>query len=316
MSEGAAFIFTDPDRYAAAFGDVGLNLTITGAGDFRARLTRLKLQHIEVYGCDERLPRIAYLSLPPERVFLSLPFGETPPVFDGFVLRNGNMVQHGRAEHMHQRSEGECQWTLISMTREQLTSYSKAVIGNPIVWPDASRIVRPRRVEAHRFQNLIRHACRVGAGRNELIERIQVARALEEKILHAIVHCLTANDAVDNSKTRHHHAAIMVCFEAVLSKHFDQTLTMPELCQKIGVPERTLRMCCAKFLGVSPMRYILLRRLNKVRLALRRADPSRASVAEIARNHQFLEFGRFAVTYRSTFGESPSVTLHQSDSRV
>jgi transcriptional regulator GlxA family with amidase domain len=103
----------------------------------------------------------------------------------------------------------------------------------------------------------------------------------------------------------------MACFEEVLSEHLDQRLTMPELCQKISVPERTLRNCCAEFLGVSPMRYILLQRLNKVRLALRRADPSTTSVAEIARNHQFLEFGRFAVTYRSTFGESPSVTLQQ-----
>jgi hypothetical protein len=30
-----------------------------------------------------------------------------------------------------------------------------------------------------------------------------------------------------------------------------------------------------------------------------------------ARDHQFLELGRFAVTYRTTFGESPSVTLQR-----
>jgi len=77
------------------------------------------------------------------------------------------------------------------------------------------------------------------------------------------------------------------------------------------VPERTLRMCCAEFLGVSPTRYLLLRRLNKVRWALRCADPSRASVAEIARSYQFFELGRFAVTYRTTFGELPSTTLQR-----
>jgi hypothetical protein len=31
----------------------------------------------------------------------------------------------------------------------------------------------------------------------------------------------------------------------------------------------------------------------------------------LARNNQFLEFGRFAVTYRTIFGESPSVTLQR-----
>jgi hypothetical protein len=69
MAENGTLTLTDPDGYTAAFGDARINLTITGAGDFNARLTRLKLKHLEVYRCCETLPRIAYLSLPPERVF-------------------------------------------------------------------------------------------------------------------------------------------------------------------------------------------------------------------------------------------------------
>jgi transcriptional regulator GlxA family with amidase domain len=71
-------------------------------------------------------------------------------------------------------------------------------------------------------------------------------------------------------------------------------------------------VCCTEFLGMSPTRYLLLRRLNMARSALRRADPATASVAEIARLHQFLEPGRFAVTYRTVFGEMPSSTLRRS----
>src|SRR5262249_5018572 len=51
--------------------------------------------------------------------------------------------------------------------------------------------------------------------------------------------------------------------------------------------------------------------LNAARSALRRADPSTATVAEVARNHQFREFARFAVTYCATFGASPSATLQR-----
>jgi transcriptional regulator GlxA family with amidase domain len=87
---------------------------------------------------------------------------------------------------------------------------------------------------------------------------------------------------------------------------------MPALCAAIDVPERTLRVCCAEFLGMSPSRYLLLRRLNMARSALRRADPATASVAEIARSCQFLEPGRFAVAYRTFFGEMPSATLRRS----
>jgi transcriptional regulator GlxA family with amidase domain len=60
---------------------------------------------------------------------------------------------------------------------------------------------------------------------------------------------------------------------------------------------------------MSPTQYHLLRRLNMVRSALQRADPAVSSVAGIARDHQFLELGRFAAAYRAVFGEMPSFTL-------
>ena len=91
---------------------------------------------------------------------------------------------------------------------------------------------------------------------------------------------------------------------------------LSELCTASGVPERTLRLCCAEVLGVSPIRYFLLRRLNMTRSALRRADPETASVAEIARDHQFTELGRFAVVYRAIFGETPSSTCARSNPNV
>jgi hypothetical protein len=53
------------------------------------------------------------------------------------------------------------------------------------------------------------------------------------------------------------------------------------------------------------MAYLLLQRLNKARVAPQRADPSTASVAEIARDHEFRKLGRVAVNYRITFGELP-----------
>jgi transcriptional regulator GlxA family with amidase domain len=62
---------------------------------------------------------------------------------------------------------------------------------------------------------------------------------------------------------------------------------------------------------MSPARYLLLRRLNMVRSALRRADPANTSITEIARAYQFQEPGRFAVAYRTVFGEMLSTTLRR-----
>jgi AraC-like DNA-binding protein len=312
MSERGTQTFGDPDGYAAAFGDARVNLTVMGAGDFTARLTRLKLQHLEAHWCRESLPRIAYISLPPEQMVLSFPIGGASLLYGGSALRKGNIVLHSRGERMHQRSNGVCQWGMMSFSAKQLANCAEALTGQPIASPRVSRVLRLTRAEALGFQSLFRHVCHLAdIGRN-LIGRPEVARALEQEMLHVVVRCLAANDADDIAKARHRHAAVMVRFEEVLTKHIDRKPNMQALCAEVGVAERTLRMCCVEVLGVSPTRYLLLRRLNRARAALRRADPSTATVAEVARNNQFLEFGRFAVTYRSIFGESPSTTLQRN----
>jgi len=312
MAEGGTLLFGEPDEYAAAFGDAHLELTVASAGAFEARLTRLRLNQLEVYCCSESFPRIAYIALPPERIFLSFPVGPAPLIYDGVALQNGNYVLHRRGQHLHQRTNGATKWGFIAIWAEQVSSYAKALTGRELPMPCMDRILSPVLAETLRLRSLVGQACRIVESANELVEHTEVARTLEHEMLHAVIDSLALNERNDHSKTRHQHAAAMVRFEEILRDRLDQKLKMPSLCAAVGVAERTLRLCCAEFLGVSPMRYILLRRLNKARSALRRADPSTVTVAEVARNYQFLELGRFAVTYRETFGESPSVTLQRN----
>src|SRR5215471_6255661 len=92
---------------------------------------------------------------------------------------------------------------------------------------------------------------------------------------------------------------------------WNQSLYITEICKIIGVAERTLEVCCQEQLGVGPKRYLLLRRLQLARRALREAAPDRTTVTDIATRYGFWHFGRFAGAYQSLFGEFPSVTLHR-----
>ena len=104
---------------------------------------------------------------------------------------------------------------------------------------------------------------------------------------------------------------VVIGLEEVLSEHISQQLHTPELSELTGVTERALRSCCAEFLGITPSRYMLLRRLKLVRIALRDADPDAANIAELARHYGFMELGRFTTTYQAAFGETPSTTLRR-----
>ena len=100
-------------------------------------------------------------------------------------------------------------------------------------------------------------------------------------------------------------------FRRILDDNPDRPSYVPEICAAIGVPERTLRYCCQDHLGMSPKRYLVLRRLNLAYRALDAAIAAETTVTEIATRFGFWHFGRFAGSYRSTFGELPSVTLHR-----
>src|SRR5262249_43246300 len=178
----------------------------------------------------------------------------------------------------------------------------------PLIAPAAGRILRPTPSAAAQLRHLLAKACRVAETNPDIIAHPEAARALEQELIHALVDCLAGDEAYGNLATTRHHAEIMGWLEEALAATDGRQPSVPELSAMIGVPERTLRQCCAELIGLSPSRYIRLRRLNMVRAALRRADPAIASVAEIAQRYQFSELGRFAVVYRTTFGESPSAT--------
>lgn len=96
---------------------------------------------------------------------------------------------------------------------------------------------------------------------------------------------------------------------AALPRNSEVPLSVGELSRRVNVSERTLRNAFAAVLGISPTRYLTLRRMHLLRAALSIADPLTDTVASIARTFGFSDCGRMAAQYRSLFGENPRVTL-------
>jgi AraC-like DNA-binding protein len=108
---------------------------------------------------------------------------------------------------------------------------------------------------------------------------------------------------------RRNHEIVIERFRELVHAQSTRPLHMSEISRKLGVSGRSLRSACQDVLGVSPSKYIMLRRLHAARRALQNADPGLTRVTDIATEHGFWELGRFAVSYRHIFGESPSTTL-------
>ena len=87
--------------------------------------------------------------------------------------------------------------------------------------------------------------------------------------------------------------------------------SIPTLCTVARVSERTLEYAFREHLGTTPVRFLKVRRLNRVRRELLAAEPG-ASVTAVALRAGVYDLGRFAGEYRQLFGELPSETLRHS----
>ncbi|MDR7286416.1 AraC family ethanolamine operon transcriptional activator [Pseudomonas corrugata] len=95
----------------------------------------------------------------------------------------------------------------------------------------------------------------------------------------------------------------------LLQHYEEQPIRLSELCRDADVSERTLRSIFKQMFGVGPNRYLHIRRLHLVRVALSMANPDTESVSQIALRFGFSDSGRMASDYYRLFGEYPKKTL-------
>jgi AraC-like DNA-binding protein len=139
----------------------------------------------------------------------------------------------------------------------------------------------------------------------------EAGRALEQELTYVLIRCLTEGQSSAMTAGGRRHDRIIARFEEFLGMHANQPLYLAEICAALGVAERTLRVACEEHLGMGPIRYLSLRRMHLVRRALLRAESSTTTVTRVATDHGFWELGRFSVSYRALFGESPSESLRR-----
>ena len=265
----------------------------------------------------EELASVASIGMRPDLVFVSFPTRISPtPVWDGQELRGGEIVLHGLGALVHRRTAGANEKGVIALTPEHLEFWSQTLAEAKLALPDFAQIVEPPPSSTARLLRLHREACALAEVSPEIMTHPEVKRSLEQQLIHALVTCLMPDAPLQIRPISARRSVVMKRLEDALAAHPDRPLHVPELCAAIGVSERTLRVYCAEFLGMSASRYLGLRRLRLARAALRNPDSENTTVASVARRYGFTELGRFAHFYRAVYGEAPSTTLrlrsHQS----
>jgi len=274
-------VFGEPDDFQAALKRDGVSaLLITGDGDFRARLTRVVLDRLSLTAAEEEAPRVAFITVPADTVLVTLPVGGRPfPVWGGMETQAGELVTLGPGERFHARSDGPCAWDAIYAPARDLVEYGRALIGDEFTLAPTSRW-RPRSAAMRDLRHFFRAAIRMAETRSGAPTGIRAAHGLEQQLIGALLECVSAGPAGEETPSARRHRGISARFEDLLQA--EPFPRMTEIRAALGVSERTLCECAKKHLGMSPSRYSRLHRMQQVRRALRSGDPGTSTVSEVA----------------------------------
>ena len=313
MPSSAVQTFSDADQYAAAIRAAAVEFTVTGRGDFNAKLVRIDLHRLWMQRFSDNLPRIADVTgVVSGRTYITFRTQPGPCVlWDGVENHPSGILRFGQAGDHYQRSSGACDFATMSLPTEKIASVGELMSGLDLTSPSDTMSITPPPAVTARLQRLHAAAGDLAEHAPEIIANADSARGLEQALTEAMIDCLASRDAPKSSLAQGQHAIIMRRFRRVVEENPEQPLYIPEICKAIRVPSRTLRSVCQEHLGMGPKRYLLLRRMHLVRRALRETAPGTTSVTDIATRYGFWHLGRFAVEYQSLFGESPSATLHR-----
>jgi AraC-like DNA-binding protein len=312
MPSSVVRTFTDADDYVAAIRQGTVEVTVTGRGDFAAKLTKINLHRLWMQRFTENLPRIYHVDGWGERAIILFRTQTGPSLLlDGRELQPNDIARFSQGQSHYQRSSGSACLAGMSLSLEDMASVGRTMAGRDLTPPHDTLIFTPPPAALTKLRRLHEAAAHLAETAPEIIANPDAAYGLEQALIEAMVGCFGNDEAREDSVAQRQHELIMRRFRRVIEENPDHPLYIPELSKAIGVSDRTLRVCCQEQLGVGPKRYLQLRRLHLARRALREASADAVTVTEVATRYGFWHFGRFASDYQSLFGEPPFSTLHR-----
>ena len=209
----------------------------------------------------------------------------------------------------HINAKTPASWLTIAMSCERVLRWASvredqfdfSVLHRNMI-SNARRNVGPLLWLAHRLFHIDAHSPQV-------LHSDNAERAARREILNAVFGLLLPADPLRTAprQTRDHREILRRALELIDALEI-QSVCTEDICQATCASERTVRNVFNHYLGMSPHRYLMIRRLHAMRSAIRHAAPGE-TITHICARFGVWDFGRFASLYRQYFGLLPAQSL-------
>ena len=142
-----------------------------------------------------------------------------------------------------------------------------------------------------------------------------IKQQLEEEIAPILLITLAKAREIRPQKVYLKRASTLKKAEEFFLNNLTAEITTKDICEELGVSQRTLEYIFKHFYEISPKNYFKRLRLNALYQELQQQD-LQANLSEIAYKFGFFHRGQFANDYQKFFGELPSDTLRRTIKRI
>lgn len=308
----------DADEHAAGLSAWDQTYEQISAGCFSGRMEDLRMGPVQVFA--ETASRAVFQRGMPRAGTLTV--GLVHPAteagwFCGHALERGCMIA---------MSSG-CEFDLIAGAGTDLVGLSIDIThlaalamqlrgdepGSPPLQSPCVRFAAPDRLDG--MKRLVESALALARHQPGVLQQPTAQRmltlSLSEALLDGVAGDCHAASVRPSAAARRR---ILCAARDYMHAHADEAITVPDLCQATHASRRALQYAFEEILHLSPVTYLRVMRLNRVRGEL--LGHGAQTVGDVAARWGFWHLSRFAADYRQHFGELPSATRARGAARA
>jgi len=304
--------FVEPEELLRAVPDVTLRATPAGPGRFSASLITIRLGEV-VFQTGSCAPAVIMAQAAPGTSVVQLPFAGTETfILNGRPLTRGLVGLYGGGatlERVSQQTTGHAAFILPTAKAERLLALPSA---SPLLRPRGQALVQAHPEPWQRAVELAQAIARAVAADAEAFRKEETRRSMRASLIDAVREVVSGDEesgAPRQVRTSPARRRIVNVADDYLVANPSRSIYTEELCNVLDISPARLADAFRSSFGITPHRFLKLRRLAMVRATLRDREGHVPLVRSVAHAHGFWHLGQFARDYRAIYGETPSETL-------
>lgn len=298
--------FRDFDNLASFYTGWNVQIEQASEGTFEGavRLARTRSLYV-VEGEFSQSIVVRGSSNPLESAFYLIEPASENSMWWGRRFQAGSIVSVGPSTPAEYSSARHTCTTGAAACTEALEQARRSVLGidepaNQLGWSAVRSCPRAMAALAIRLRRLMS----LGVADPALLDSFE-GKQLEQECLRAIVIATHSDEHLrHNDLPVSSRSALVTRAEELMRSQLRQPLGSLDLCQRLGVSDRTLRQAFNERYQVGPMVYYKQLRLNAVHAQLKVSEPG--TIGSVARRFGFHHLGNFSADFHRAFGCRPS----------